>query len=183
LPSGSPSSSALKVSEIARIRGHSASITTLRPNLGWTRIATGSSDGLVCLWDTSDMSCTGVLDRADGQVRSISWSGSGTHLAASHGDTNDLHKYLDVCRADGTLIKRIVSPVSINHVAWCPIAPLIAYSLDDTAGAAVAASIVSAAGGEGGGGRFGGGGYGGRGAAAGPPPPNTKDFAIKILAA
>lgn len=180
VPSSASSTGGVTVSEVTRLRGHAAAITTLRPNLAWTRLATGSSDGLVCLWDTADMTCIGCLDRADGQVRSISWSGSGSHLAASHGDTNDLQKYLDICRADGTLIKRVTSPVSINHVAWCPTAPLIAYSLDDTAGLAVAAAIVSAAAEPSGqGGRYGG--YNNRAPAAAMP--NIKDFSVKILAA
>lgn len=171
VPSTAPAGGAVRVTEVTRARGHAAPVSFLRPSPNWAKLATGAADGLVCIWDACELTCVGSIDRSDGQIRGIAWSGSGSHLAIGSGDTNDLTKTLDIIRVDGTLIKRLSGPVSMNCVSWCPTAPLIAFGMDDVAGSAAAAAVVSA----GSGGR-GGAGHTGAG-------PNTQDFAVKILAA
>ncbi len=135
---------AMRVNEVTRVRGHGAPITLVKPAPGWARLATGGGDGMVCFWDTAEMVCTGALDRADGQIRSLAWGPGGSHLAVSAGDSNDNVKTLDVVRPDGTLIRRIGGPISINHVAWHPTAAMIAYALDDVDAAAAAGMSASA---------------------------------------
>lgn len=156
---GAPAAAApsgVRVAEVARVRAHGAPVTTLRPAPGWARVATGAGDGLVCLWDTAELACVGALDRADGQIRAIAWSGAGTHLAVAAGDTADAVKTIDFVRADGTLVRRVAGPTAVNHVTWHPVAAaLVAYALDDPSAAALAA--------------------GGPGA--------VRDFAIKVIAA
>ena len=63
------------------LRGHSASVWTAESNPSGTRIASGSKDGTICIWNITTGRQTLVLHIGK-QVRHVAWSPDGHRLAA-----------------------------------------------------------------------------------------------------
>ena len=128
------------LSEVARVSCHTAPITHLRFSPTGSHFATGSGDSCVCLWDAAEMAVVGVFDRAEAQLRGISWSRTGAHLAVASGDKEGSTKCLEVVRvADGTRVVAMPCPAAINPgcVSWAPHANLLAYAVEDCGSAKI----------------------------------------------
>lgn len=120
------------LTEITRIPCHTAPITHLRFNPEGNRFATGSGDSAVCLWDAEEGCVVSVFDRAESQLRGLSWARDGRHLAIACGDKEESAKTLDIIRVqDGTRAFSLPCPAAINHVCWAPHATILAYSVED----------------------------------------------------
>ena len=129
-PSSSPSS--LSVSEVARVRGHTSSIVVLRFDPTFTHFATGAGDSIVCIWDAAEVTCVRTIDRAESQIRGVSFSHTGEHIAIASGDRDDAHKTLDVVRVgDGTRVKALSAKDGVNFLGWSPHGNILAYAMDD----------------------------------------------------
>ena len=86
------------------------------------------------LWDSSEVACVRTIDKADSQIRGVSFSFSGEHLAVACGDKDESNKTLDIFRVtDGARIRSV--PVrescSVNYVAWAPQSMVLAFALDE----------------------------------------------------
>jgi hypothetical protein len=131
------------VTELVRVRGHAAPVTQVRFSPDGTRVATGAGDGVVAIWDASELAVLRTHDRAEGPIRGISWSHDGAHLAIASGGAEETQKTLEIVRAeDGTRVRAIVAPTTIGVPAWCPAAPgVLSYSVDSAVSAADAGAL------------------------------------------
>ncbi len=94
----------------------------------------------MCLWDARENAVVSVFDRAEAQLRGLSWSRAGTHLAVASGDKEESAKILEVVRvSDGTRVVSMPCPAAINPgcVSWAPHANLLAYAVEDAGSAKV----------------------------------------------
>jgi WD40 repeat protein len=126
------SSPPLSVDELARVRGHTSSIVVLRFDPTYKHFATGAGDSIVCIWDAAEVACVRTIDRAESQIRGLSFSHNGAHLAIASGDRDDATKTLEVVRvADGTRIKSFTAKNGVNFLGWSPHGNILAYAMDD----------------------------------------------------
>jgi THO complex subunit 3 len=128
------------LAEVARVKCHTAPVTHLRFSPDGSRFATGSGDACVCMWDAEEVAVRTVCDRAEAQVRSLSWSRCGAYLAVASGDKEDSAKVLEVARAgDGGRVGVVAAGAGVvNHAAWAPHAHVIAFASENPAAAAAA---------------------------------------------
>ena len=72
--------------------------------------------------------------KADTQVRGVSFSHTGEHLAIAAGDRDESTKALDIVRvADGSRVRSLpLREGGVNFLAWAPHAALLAFALDDS---------------------------------------------------
>jgi WD40 repeat protein len=90
------------------------------------------------MWDAEEGCVVSVFDRAEAQLRGLSWSRDGRHVAVASGDKEESAKTLDIIRVvDGTRVFSLPCPASVNHVSWAPHANLISYSVEDIGSATV----------------------------------------------
>jgi len=69
------------------LRGHESAVYSPCWDTSGTRIASGSKDKSVRVWDAQSGECLQVLRGHDDQVYSIAWSTTGTYLASGSGDS------------------------------------------------------------------------------------------------
>jgi WD40 repeat protein len=121
--------------EVARVKCHTAPVTHLRFSGDGSRFATGSGDACVCVWDAEELAVVLVCDRAEAQIRSLSWTADGAHLAVASGDKEDSAKVLEVVRTgDGSRVAAVAAgPGVVNHAAWAPHGPLLAFASEPPA--------------------------------------------------
>lgn len=120
------------LSAVGRVSAHTSTVLQLRFSPDGKQFVTGSADSCVTIWDAGETAAVRMLDRADSQIRALAWSGDSSLLAVSAGDKDDAAKTLDIVRvADGSRVRTISLPQAINHVAWAPHAPLLAFAIDD----------------------------------------------------
>jgi WD40 repeat protein len=67
--------------ELFSLQGHTFTVHALAWHPNGSRLASGSADGTVKLWDTSDGKLV-ISFALDGAVRSVAWNADGTALAA-----------------------------------------------------------------------------------------------------
>jgi WD40 repeat protein len=131
-PPAAGSGSFTGISELWRARCHTAPVTHLRFSCDGRHFATGSGDATVCLWDAAEGTVLRVFDRPEAQVRALSWSRDGGHLAIASGDSHDAAaaRGLDIVRSsDGTRVCGVSG--SVGLAAWSPSAHVLAYAAED----------------------------------------------------
>jgi WD40 repeat protein len=135
-------------SEVARVKAHTAPVTHLRFSPDGARFATGSGDACVCVWDAEEVAVARVFDRAEAQIRSLSWSRDGAHVAVASGDKEESAKVLEVVRvADGSRVAVVAGGGGgvVNHAAWAPHAAVLAFAAEGAGAAAGARGVPPAA--------------------------------------
>ena len=146
--SSSSSSDALNtrwvLEEVVRVKANASPIISLKFSPSFSSFATGAGDSIVTLWDSSEVACLRTIDKADSQIRGVSFSHSGEHLAVACGDKDESSKSLDVFRViDGMRVRSV--PVkdscSVNYVAWAPQSMLLAFALDEPINAKPAQAV------------------------------------------
>ena len=128
------SSSSWSLVEVVRVRAHTTPVVVLRFSPSFRTFATGAGDSLVGLWDAGEVTCVRTVDRADTQVRGVSFSHTGEHLAIAAGDRDESTKALDIVRvADGARVRSLpLREGGVNFLAFAPHAALLAFALDDS---------------------------------------------------
>lgn len=103
-----------------------ATIATQSPSARY--IATGGSDALVTLWDTTDWTCRHSLTELGGPVRSLSFSFDGAYICAG---TDEGGAGLGVAHVESGEVVHVISSTGPTPcVAWHPNRYWLAYSGD-----------------------------------------------------
>ena len=112
------------------IRAHTAGLYCMSFDPSRPRVALGSADALVSLWDLDEFTCLRTFSRLSWPVRTVSFSHDGRFLASASEDL-----CVDVADAeDGTCAYRIPTRAAMNSVRWSPTEYLLAYAGDDEKG-------------------------------------------------
>src|SRR6266446_2481061 len=109
-------------------RGHSASVNAAAWSPDGTRIASGSADGTVQVWDAANGGHVFTYRRHVGRVNAVAWSPDGTRIASGSADftvqvwdaANGGHAFTYRGHAD-----------HVNKVPWSPDGKRIASGSDD----------------------------------------------------
>ena len=110
------------------VSAHTSNCYCLKVDAGYQCMAVGSADFLISLWDLQQgVCCTKTITAFDSPIRCISFSHSGSHLAAA-AESN----VLLVCNTQtGQVAASVDCKASINAVAWHPQLQLLAVAIDD----------------------------------------------------
>ncbi|KAG6273583.1 hypothetical protein E4U49_008044 [Claviceps purpurea] len=107
------------------LNGHTSSCLTaeLQPTARY--LATGGSDSVIALWDTTDWLCQRTLTRMTGAVRSISFTFDGGYVVGG----SDEGSGLEVCHVEtGEHVHTFKTAGPCPVVAWAPTRYCLAYS-------------------------------------------------------
>ncbi|MCJ1294032.1 hypothetical protein MMC34_005589 [Xylographa carneopallida] len=118
---------------------HTSSCSTLALSPSGRYLATGGSDALITLWDTTDWVCRRTLGAMVGSVRSVGFSWDGGYVVGGSDEGNGL----EIAHVEtGEYICKVETSAPATCVAWHPTRYWLAYSGDATG-----LKIVGAAGG------------------------------------
>jgi len=99
----------------------------LKIDNSFRRMAVGSGDFNVGLWDLEDMVCHHTLP-FDSAIRSLAFSGNGRFVAIAP----DSQPLITIANSDkGTEVVKVDCKGSVVALSWHPTLPLIALALDD----------------------------------------------------
>ncbi|MCJ1443467.1 MAG: hypothetical protein MMC23_003965 [Stictis urceolatum] len=113
------------LSTLHTLHSHTSSCSPLALAPNGRYLATGGSDALICLWDTSEWTCNRTLDKMVGGVRSLSFSFDGAFVVG--GSEED--KGLEVAHVEsGEYVFGIPTGGTAGCVAWHPSRYWIAYA-------------------------------------------------------
>jgi len=94
-------------------------------------IATGGSDSLICLWNTTDWICRNTLANSTSAIQNLSFSFDGTYIASGCGAEKDGQNVLEIAHVEtGEYIHSISTPATPTIVAWHPLHYWLAYAGD-----------------------------------------------------
>ena len=106
---------------------HTSSCTCLELSPTGRYLATGGSDAMINLWDTTEWVCKRVLDQAVGTVRQVSFSWDGGYIAVGSEEGTGL----DVAHVEtGEYVHTVPTQAPAVCVAWHPNRYWLAYSGD-----------------------------------------------------
>ncbi|KAH0596408.1 hypothetical protein MHUMG1_05525 [Metarhizium humberi] len=107
------------------LNGHTSSCLTVEMQPTARYLATGGSDSIIALWDTSDWLCQRTLTRMTGPVRSISFTFDGSYVVGG----SDEGSGLEVSHVEtGEHVHTFKTAGSSPVVAWAPTRYCLAYS-------------------------------------------------------
>lgn len=108
-----------------RLAGHTSACLTAELSPTGRILATGGSDSMIALWDTSDWICHKTVGKMTGPVRSISFSFDGSYVVGGSEDGVGI----EVTHAEsGEHVHTIKTIGSCPVVAWAPNRYCLAYS-------------------------------------------------------
>ncbi|KAK3192728.1 hypothetical protein K4F52_001082 [Lecanicillium sp. MT-2017a] len=107
------------------LSGHTSSCLTAELQPTGRYLATGGSDSIIALWDTTDWICQRTLTRMVGPVRSISFTFDGSYVVGGSDEGNGL----EVSHVEtGEHVYTFKTAGSCPVVAWAPTRYCLAYS-------------------------------------------------------
>ena len=112
---------------VACIPAHTASCTALRVDPSFRYAAIASSDSLVSVWDLNELICLLTIAQFDDEIRSITLSPSGQHLAVAPASANSVSIF---STKTGEQVHSISYKYGVKSLAWNP-----AYNVLAIAGA------------------------------------------------
>jgi WD40 repeat protein len=115
------------------LRGHGGEVNSVAISPGGTRIASGSSDWTVRVWDavTGEPALGGPLEWHRGYVTSVAWSPDGTMIASGSADMTV--RVWDAATGEPALGGPLEHGGTVTSVAWSPDGTMIASgSFDKT---------------------------------------------------
>ncbi|KAI9171969.1 hypothetical protein HJFPF1_01460 [Paramyrothecium foliicola] len=105
--------------------GHTSSCLTAELQPSGRYLATGGSDSIIALWDTTDWICQRTITRMVGPVRSISFTFDGSFVVGGSDEGNGL----EVSHVEtGEHVHTFKTAGSCPVVAWAPTRYCLAYS-------------------------------------------------------
>lgn len=108
-----------------RLTGHTSSCLSTELSPTGRILATGGSDSMICLWDTSDWVCQKTIGKMTGPVRSISFSFDGSYVVGGSDDG----AAIEVTHAEsGEHVHTVKTAGPAPIVAWAPLRYQLAYS-------------------------------------------------------
>jgi len=94
-------------------------------------VATGGSDALITLWDTTDWVCRRTFDRSQGTVRMVSFSCDGSYLVGG----SDEGTGIEIGHVEtGDYVHKIETTSTVPFVQWSPRDYSLAYAPGDSVG-------------------------------------------------
>lgn len=107
------------------LHGHTSSCLTAELQPTGRYLATGGSDSVIALWDTTDWICQRTIASMAGPVRSISFTFDGSYLVGG----SDEGSGLEICHAEtGDLVHSYKTAGPCPIVSWAPTRYCLAYS-------------------------------------------------------
>lgn len=138
ITSYTPGSTSFK--HLHTLNSHTSSCSCLQLSPNGRFLATGGSDALICLWDTTEWVCRRTLDKMTGPVKNLSFSWDGGYIVGG----SDEGDGLEIAHVEtGEYVATIPTQGSPVCVAWHPSRYWLAYS-ENPGGL----KIVGAAGGQ-----------------------------------
>lgn len=116
---------------IHTLTAHTSSCYSIALSPPGTWLATGGSDALITLWDTTDFVCKKTFDRAQGPVKTLSFSCDGTYLAGGSDEGNGI-EIINV--ETGEYAHKIETSGKVPLVEWSPRDYALAYAPLDGGG-------------------------------------------------
>lgn len=111
---------------VTSVGAHTANCYCLKVDKSYRRMAVGSADFLVSLWDLEDMVCYNSLSCLDSPVRCLSFNGSGEYIAAAAEGNN-----LVICDAQSAeMVVSVECKSPLNALSWHPEHNIIAIAPD-----------------------------------------------------
>lgn len=111
------------------LNGHTSSCLSVELQPAARLLATGGSDSIIALWDTTDWVCKNTLIDMTGPVRSISFSHEGSYVVGG----SDEGTGLEIAHADsGEYVYSIKASSPCPIVAWHPCRYILAYGEGST---------------------------------------------------
>jgi THO complex subunit 3 len=121
-----PASPALTV--LHTLHSHTSSCTTLALSPNGRYLATGGSDALISLFDTTEWVCARTLDRMAGGVKNISFSWDGGYVVGG----SDEGTGLEIAYAEtGEYVATVQTQTPAQAVAWHPSRYWLAYGQEN----------------------------------------------------
>eukprot|EP00597_Dinobryon_sp_UTEXLB2267_P011493 CAMPEP_0170128898 /NCGR_PEP_ID=MMETSP0020_2-20130122/21485_1 /TAXON_ID=98059 /ORGANISM="Dinobryon sp., Strain UTEXLB2267" /LENGTH=234 /DNA_ID=CAMNT_0010362987 /DNA_START=73 /DNA_END=774 /DNA_ORIENTATION=- len=112
-----------KLEVVSSVTAHSSNCMSIAMDRSYRKMAVGSIDFLVSLWDLDDLICHHSFSM-ESEVRDMSYSGDGKFIAAVSEDP-----VLAICDADtGDFVCKINSRYKANSLSWHPKRNLLAVS-------------------------------------------------------
>mmetsp|Transcript_27530 Transcript_27530/g.60950 ORF Transcript_27530/g.60950 Transcript_27530/m.60950 type:complete len:309 (+) Transcript_27530:156-1082(+) len=108
------------------IVGHVSNSINLKVDPLYRRMAVGSLDLSISLWDLESLTCTATCP-LEQEVRSMSFSGDGTCLAVATDDTS----VLIVDCASGASLAKVEGRSKLHSLSWHPKQNVLAVAVDD----------------------------------------------------
>jgi THO complex subunit 3 len=107
------------------LNGHTSSCLSIELQPTARFLATGGSDSIICLWDTTDWICQRTLIDMIGPVRSISFSFDGSYIVGG----SDEGPGLEIAHAEtGEYVHSVKTAGPCPVVAWHPNKYCLAYT-------------------------------------------------------
>ncbi|KAH6895186.1 WD40-repeat-containing domain protein [Thelonectria olida] len=107
------------------LNGHTSSCLTAELQPTGRYLATGGSDSIIALWDTTDWICQRTITRMVGPVRSLSFTFDGSYVVGG----SDEGSGLEISHAEtGEHVHTFKTAGSCPVVAWAPTRYCLAYS-------------------------------------------------------
>lgn len=111
------------------LNGHTSSCLSVELQPPARLLATGGSDSIIALWDTTDWICKSTLIDMTGPVRSITFSHDGSYVVGG----SDEGTGLEIAHADsGSYVHSIKTLSPCPMVAWHPTRYILAYGEGST---------------------------------------------------
>ncbi|KEZ41809.1 hypothetical protein SAPIO_CDS6803 [Scedosporium apiospermum] len=107
------------------LHGHTSSCLTTELQPTGRYLATGGSDSIIALWDTTDWICQRTITNMVGPVRSISFTFDGSYIVGG----SDEGSGLEICHTEtGDLVHSYKTAGPCPIVSWAPTRYCLAYS-------------------------------------------------------
>ncbi|SPN97813.1 related to AAC-rich mRNA clone AAC3 protein [Cephalotrichum gorgonifer] len=108
-----------------KLHGHTSSCLTAELQPTGRYLATGGSDSVIALWDTTDWICQRTITAMVGPVRSMSFTFDGSFIVGG----SDEGAGLEICHTEtGELVHSFKTASSCPVVSWAPTRYCLAYA-------------------------------------------------------
>ena len=109
------------------LQAHTSSCTSVQYSPNGRYLATGGSDALISLFETTDWTCRHTLDNPLGTVKELSFSWDGSYITCAAEETSEV----EIAHVEsGEYVSSITTNAPATSVAWHPSRYWVAYAGD-----------------------------------------------------